>query len=164
MADDAFCPVEVAWSPGRVEQLRLHHAMGLSAAVSAELIGGVSRNAVISKRRRLGLVGANPLQSALRRMRTARRGAETKSSLRWQGPSNLRCEPLPDMDWPPPPDAQPRFLADKRSGQCAWPLGPAEAPADFRTRFCCAPTERRRSYCAAHQARAVVPPRPKDAS
>jgi GcrA cell cycle regulator len=43
------------WSNARVLLLVDHYRRGLSASESATLIGGVSKNAVISKRRRLGL-------------------------------------------------------------------------------------------------------------
>ncbi|MBV9511814.1 MAG: hypothetical protein JO303_16195, partial [Caulobacteraceae bacterium] len=52
------------WSPRRVEVLRRHHALGLSAGQSAELLGGVSRNAVICKRNRLGLAPAEAKPSS----------------------------------------------------------------------------------------------------
>ena len=155
------------WPPARVELLRLHHALGLSALVSARLIGGVSRNAVISKRRRLGLVGANPLQAMMRALGRASRAA-CGFSMSW-GPGRVvrhplerpgaarSSEPLPFMDWPAPPDARPSTLADREVGECAWPLGPAEEPGDHRTSFCCAPAKRGRPYCATHAERARRP-------
>ena len=151
--------------------LRLHHAIGLSAAVSAQLIGAVSRNAVISKRRRLGLIGANPLQAAIRFVRRASLACEPLSypSLgRFsrvppaRAESSIRREPLPLMEQPAPPNADPKTLAHRSRGECAWPLGPAEAPGDYRTLFCCAPVGPGRTYCPAHRARAftgqVLPP------
>jgi GcrA cell cycle regulator len=154
-------PADPGWSRVRTELLLAHYAMGLSAAVSALLIGGVSRNAVISKRRRLGLLGANPIQSALRASRCAGRTSEPRvrpaSSRPWLAPlgddeADRRREALPFMDRPAPADADPKTLAERSPGQCAWPLGPAEAPGDYRTLFCCAPVERGRGYCATHRA------------
>ena len=154
-------PVEPIWSQDRTELLRAHYTLGLSAAVSALLIGGVSRNAVISKRRRLGLLGANPLQSALRASRCARRNSEPRarpsSSRPWLTPlgddeADRRREALPFMDRPAPADADPKTLAERSPGQCAWPLGPAEEPGDYRTLFCCALVEGGRGYCATHRA------------
>jgi hypothetical protein len=163
MGADPATASEPVWSALRVEMLRLHHAMGLSAALSAQLIGDVSRNAVISKRRRLGLVGANPLQAALRAIRGAVRPAAcTSSKTRPSGLADaigrleLRCEPLPFMDWPPPAGAQPKSLAQRDPGECAWPLGPGESPGDYRTLFCCAPVDRGRVYCTEHRRRAFI--------
>ena len=155
--------IEPAWSPARTELLRLHHALGLSAAVSALLIGGVSRNAVISKRRRCGLLGANPLQSAMRTVRCmgwwddrpSRSTSPRRPISRFDDGAGVGREALPFMDWPAPADADPKTLANRSSGQCAWPLGPAEAMGDYRTLFCCAPVQQGRGYCAVHRARAL---------
>jgi hypothetical protein len=73
-----------------------------------------------------------------------------------EGDQDRHCEPLPFMDWPPPHDADPRTLACRNHGECAWPLGPAEAIADYRTLYCCAPVERGQSYCPAHRLRAYA--------
>jgi GcrA cell cycle regulator len=153
--------IEAAWSLARVDLLRLHFELGLSAKLSAELIGGVTRNAVISKRRRLGLMGANPLQTAMRLARRAVRIAlptprRPSSPAPGQSPppEPICCEPLPFMDWPAPAGARPKTLAEREQSECAWPLGPAEAPGDYRTLFCCAPAEAGRSYCTVHHLRA----------
>jgi hypothetical protein len=138
---------EEGWSPRRVALLREHHAFGLSAARSAELIGGVSRNAVISKRHRLGLI-------------SVRRAAETpcvkvRSADRLAGfhrPPLMRCEPLPNMDFALPADAMPKRLTERRVGECVWPIGDAEAEGDYLTLFCCAPVAARSSYCFSHAA------------
>ena len=151
-----FAPMEVrndaadVWSKARIACLRNHHSLGLTAAESARLLGGVTKNAVISKRRRLGLFGwreqpdADPAQTPVRRKRK-------RTTSVWVGPPPLPTEPLPDMDRPPPVDADPKPLADRGLFQCAWPLGPAEEPGDFRTLFCCAPVRGAGSYCACHR-------------
>jgi hypothetical protein len=63
---------------------------------------------------------------------------------------HLPVEALPPMDAPLPGCAHPKVLADHRSSECLWPLGPAEAPGDWRTLFCCAPVAARRRYCPDH--------------
>lgn len=162
--------IESGWSPARTKLLRLHFSLGVSAAVSARLIGGVSRNAVISKRRRLGLFGANPLRSLTRLVfgrappqvgtfSVPRRGVHPPCRVA-DAPA-IRREPLPFMDWPVPAGGDPKSLAERSPGECAWPLGPAERPGDFRTLFCCAPTKAGRSYCPDHHRRGrtqYIPP------
>jgi len=118
--------------------------MGLTAAQSADALGGVSRNAVLCKRLRLGLSArldapAGVLAGLL--------------DGRWYLPAEpppLPWHPLPDMDVAPPADARPSRLADKGRHACAWPLGPADVPGDYRTLYCCAPSARRRAYCPLH--------------
>ncbi|HEX4181143.1 MAG TPA: GcrA family cell cycle regulator [Caulobacteraceae bacterium] len=156
MSDEA---TPSAWTPVRVALLRLHHTLGLSAAASAELIGGMSRNAVISKRRRLGLIGATSRQAAPRISPCGGRPTRVPSLayLFWRSYETrhgFSRDPLPCMDAPAPPCADPKILADRGERECAWPLGPAETAGDYRTLFCCAPVERGRSFCAAHLARA----------
>jgi hypothetical protein len=140
------------WSPRRVALLRRHHGLGLTATQSADLLGGVTRNAVMSKRRRLGLEPQPPKVSVLNMWASSSRRRLALLFL-----PDFRTEPLPTMASDPPPGSDPKRLCDRRRGECAWPLGPAEAPGDYRTLFCCAPIDRggsRRAgaYCAHHRA------------
>jgi GcrA cell cycle regulator len=154
-------PADAGWSAARVALLDDHFNIGLTAAESAGLIGGVSKNAVISKRRRLGLVATvavgcsrDWMSDAVERRR-ARRPARGPSIFR--GPPPLPVHPLPDMEGPLPADSDPKVLTARRFGECAWPLGPAEAEGDNRTLFCCAPTQGVVPYCAVHSGRAYRP-------
>lgn len=136
------------WSPQRIELLRHHHTLGLSLSQSAEVLGGVTRNAVVSKRNRLGLAPqskvASPNLPAL----------PPYGRLGLVGCPEFRTEPLPAMDLPPPAAANPKRLSTRERGECAWPLGPAEQQGDYMTLFCCAPVEGRRPYCPDHAKRA----------
>jgi len=141
------------WTSERTTLLVEHYNVGLSAAESAKLIGGVSKNAVISKRRRLGLVatvfvGQRPDLS----VEPVRRASRTPCRTRLlRGPPPLPVEPLPDMEPSLPSDARPLRLTERRLGDCAWPIGPAAEAGDYRTLFCGAPRARGR-YCATHAA------------
>jgi hypothetical protein len=149
-----------SWTPARIALLVDHYHSGFSAAKSADLIGSVSKNTVVSKRRRLGLVatvaagcvpgaGAGALgEGAV----LARRRAERTRLFRVPPP--MRTTPLPDMDFPAPPDGNPRRLTERRFGECAWPLEPAEEPGGHLTLFCGAPAGVGAAYCAAHAAHA----------
>ncbi len=148
----------IVWTADRTALLVEHYNVGLSAAESAGLIGGVSKNSVISKRRRLGLVAtvfvgqrAETLADGVEQPR--RRHCRARL---FRCPPPLPVEPLPDMERDIPPEATPRRLTERRWVDCAWPLGPAETAGDYRTLFCCAPKVRGR-YCAAHAALAYRP-------
>jgi hypothetical protein len=133
------------WSAERIDQLCRHFALGLTAAESAVLIGGVTGNAVTSKRLRLGLcVRRTEPHSTLATMLAACRVRHPVE------PPRFLCDPLPAMDGALPPDARPSRLVDRRPGECAWPLGPTLDAADHNNLSCCAPIEGRRSYCPAH--------------
>ncbi|MDR3512375.1 MAG: GcrA family cell cycle regulator [Caulobacteraceae bacterium] len=143
------------WTEARVVLLVDHYRSGLSASESAGLIGGVSKNAVVSKRRRLGLlatIGPSPRDDCA--AAEERRRPRLSSPRLFRGPPPLPVSPLPQMDLPPPADADPKPLAARRTGRCAWPLGPAEEAGDYRTLFCGAPVKAGRGYCATHAARA----------
>jgi GcrA cell cycle regulator len=131
------------WTPTRIDMLHRHFAAGMTAAQSADALGGVSRNAVLCKRLRLGLSRSDAPAGALAMLLAGGRYLPTE-------PPPLPCHPLPDMDLEPPADARPSRLFDKGRHACAWPLGPAEEPGDYRTLYCGAPNARRRAYCQAH--------------
>lgn len=156
MSADGWDILQSGWTAERVAALVEHYRRGLSAAESAALIGGVSKNAVVSKRRRLGL-----LATAATGSRTATDRGPRLNDLgrirRLRCPPPLPTSPLPNMDGPPAPGANPKRLADRKFGECAWPLGPAHEPGDYRTLFCGAPTLGCGRYCESHAARAFRP-------
>ena len=142
MTDQSSWAQDRGWTPARIDMLYLHYALGMTAGQSAQVLGGVSGNAVQSKRMRLGLASKAPA-GAVSALFTGRR-------VRFSAVMSLCREPLPEMDFPTPPGARPSRLADRGSHECAWPLGPAEQPGDYRTLYCCAPTRRRSAYCPVH--------------
>jgi hypothetical protein len=146
----ANIPAPTRWSLERVDQLRHHYRLGLTAAESAALLGGVSKNAVISKRTRLGLTGG---RLVVRGPAEGRRGPQARP-WRWRPEPDFHCEPLPAMDGAAPVGACPKPLSQHRPGECLWPLGSVESPGDWRTLFCCAAVKDDRRYCEAHASRA----------
>jgi GcrA cell cycle regulator len=157
MSADGGDILQSGWTAERVAALVEHYRRGLSAAESAALIGGVSKNAVVSKRRRLGLLAT----IAMGVRSTAERGfprlAGPGRIRRLRCPPPLPTSPLPKMDGLLPPGANPKLLVERRFRDCAWPLGPAHEPGDYRTLFCGAPTLGCGRYCAVHAARAYRP-------
>jgi GcrA cell cycle regulator len=157
MSADGGDILQSGWTAERVAALVEHYRTGLSAAESAALIGGVSKNAVVSKRRRLGLLAS----VAMGARSAAGRGFPRLTGLgrirRLRCPPLLPTSPLPKMDGPRPPGANPKRLVERGFGDCAWPLGPAHEPGDYRTLFCGAPTLGCGRYCEAHAARAYRP-------
>jgi len=132
------------WTPDRVDMLYRHFAVGLTAGESADALGGVSRNAVICKRLRLGLT--------TRAVATCGDLAGLLAGRRYQptDPPPLPCQPLPDMGLTPPLGARPSLLSEKGRRDCSWPLGPACEPGDHQTLYCCAPRAGRGAYCPHH--------------
>ena len=122
------------WSLERERLLRNLWADGLSASQIAERLGGVSRNAVIGKARRLGL--------------TARTEAIWKST-RPVGRLNV-SRPRTQTAYTPPP--HPLVRPQSPESHCQWIEG--DVPGDWS--FCQERKRARSSYCAAHHARCYV--------
>ena len=144
-----FGPVAEGWTKERIALLHRHFMVGLTAAESAILLGGVSKNAVVAKRSRLGLVGFAKAEPTPEPVKPRQR----EPDVRLRREPRFRRVALPDMDGPLPPDAAPKPLAQHRRGECVWPLGAADQEGDWRTLFCCAPILAGRRYCPAHTAR-----------
>jgi hypothetical protein len=139
------------WPPTRVEQARrLYIGEGLSAqAVGRRL--KVSKNAVLALaqskgwRRRQGQTMHNLFAANLRRGRADE--AVRRPPRHPQPP-----EPAPDQSFARP-------WLTRRTGECRWPVGEPERPADQL--MCCAPVGGGGDYCPAH--RPHMSRRPRDA-
>ena len=161
---ETLCRLEDLWRDG--------HA---TAAIGHEL--GVSKNAVIGKVHRLGLParpspirGAVPLQSVPKptkpRVR-ARKPKEVVCSTTTQTPApppaQLPATPPPRPITPAPPvePVHPSLSLHSTWGpaeprNCCWPIG---EPGRIGFRFCGAPADASRPYCAEHCAVAYARPR-----
>jgi GcrA cell cycle regulator len=141
------------WTNERVEELRRLWGQGQTASRIAELLGGITRNAVIGKAHRLGLCGR---PSPIRREEGApRREAPARISPPpiAVGRSALDNGPaLPPVAEPPPPPplptasaGQPKTAHGGRS--CSWPVGDPKLPGFH---FCGDEAVAGRPYCASH--------------
>jgi GcrA cell cycle regulator len=156
------------WPEEMIEELKRLWESGYAAREIAEMIGAVSRNAVIGKAHRLGLE---------RRAATGGRRKRKPGHKRSRRPGPMlakrprpRPRPLPRPQPPPPPPPQPLLPADPgeprmrklslmalRDRYCRWPLGAFHERAML---FCAADSVEGRPYCAFHLEKAVVRPRP----
>lgn len=122
------------WTLERERELRQLWHEGLSASTIAERLGGVSRNSVISKARRLGLeartasVWKSPRARASKARMAAKASAKAVSS---------RSDPA---------------RSDPGISHCQWIEG--DVGGDWS--FCQERKRARSSYCAAHHARCYV--------
>lgn len=159
-ADIAQARKESGWTDTRTRVAFALYASGKSDAQVACLIGGVSRNAVIGKRNRAGvLLGTDPALAArpLAKFDNGGRAGKPRPpkpivvSL-----PKMRGEPLP----PHVDDAaisieQRRSLVQLDDSCCRWPVGDPGQPGFF---FCGAVAKRKgdafHPYCASHLRRA----------
>jgi GcrA cell cycle regulator len=153
----------MSWTDERIKKLKSLWADGLSASQVAAELGGVSRNAVISKLHRHGIAkrttgwGSRPGSTAPRPHRkptglTVRRSdLFERLSRRDHRARMLPREPIPEVDDSAIPRGQRRTLHELTGSTCRWPVGDPQLPGFF---FCGAAPASCSPYCAAHVARA----------
>jgi GcrA cell cycle regulator len=150
-----------------VELLKQLYAEGHAASHIAARIGGVTRNAVIGKAHRLGLLGTAPpkLKQSMRQRSRQKRSEQSKwrrhMSTRQNRVAELfEAEPVtqtePEIFIPVGQRKKLTELAD--IGECKWPIGDPREP-DFH--FCAGKQVRGLPYCDFHARRAFQPPQPQ---
>jgi GcrA cell cycle regulator len=163
-----------AWTQARVRHLRRLWSEGASATwIARELGGGISRNAVLGKIRRLDVAAARPHPRRSRRFVRLRNRTASHAI-----PDHLRASKPGNREWPFPawminaqrwadhapyvdnpgidadiPPAQRRSLLDLDRHTCRWPVGD---PGNRDFFFCGAPPLVGKPYCAEHCARAYA--------
>jgi GcrA cell cycle regulator len=138
------------WTDERVVQLRILWADGLSASQIAGAIGGVTRNAVIGKLSRLGMVGRERPMKAKKPVSAARRYQSPADEIsREEKARRQAARRLANMmGWKPPvfvsePPAESLHvsLLDLNPDSCRYPEG------DGPFLFCGRPRMAGSSYC-----------------
>jgi GcrA cell cycle regulator len=148
-----------AWTDERTAKLKELWPTGKSASVIAKEIGGLSRNAVIGKVRRLGL---EPRKNIIRK-KSERRGSWTppektevdKMLERHSRPPRFLTEPLPTE---PPRPAKLFKLVDLNEGQCRFPYGDGRKEPFG---FCGCKKLIGSQYCPGHHGLCTTGPQPR---
>ena len=140
------------WTNERVEELKRLWGQGQTASRIADLLGGVTRNAVIGKAHRLGLRGRpSPIRreenGAISRPAPAPR-ASVPASAKAELPAVevARSAPMPA---PAASHAaiQPKMTQGGGGRTCSWPVGDPKQPGFH---FCGGEAVPGRPYCASH--------------
>jgi GcrA cell cycle regulator len=136
-----------AWPEDKERRLRQLWAEGWSASQIAERIGGVSRNAVIGKLHRMGLVEAKRPGAK----RAPPRATKPKS-VTWQ-PKKPKAEDVPYREPPPDVPAEKRVKHnDLEAHHCRWPCGD---PKETDFGFCGEQKIPGQAYCRGHLEKAT---------
>ena len=158
----------VTWTDERLDLLKRLWCEGLSASqIAAEIGGGMTRNAVLGKSHRLGLV-----RKGSAGIRTPRPRKESSAPGKTQPAERpVRHEPQPmisiesqssheqhravslPMEAAPPPRSG-LTIMELREGMCRWPLGDPTTPA---FRYCGAHGVAGLPYCSHHAQIAYQP-------
>lgn len=119
------------WSPEQDEQLAELWAEGFSAGKIAEEMGK-TRNSIIGRSRRLNLEARETIYRKARRYsRGSSRHHSARRRLPWmsRGEGRARQTPPTPVDAVPAPTSETNVtLLDRRTGQCAWPIGDTDGP------------------------------------
>jgi len=146
------------WTDERVERLKTLIKEGYSSAVIAEYLGaGISRNAVIGKVHRMGLM-LHTRPDGERRMigRKSRKKSHKAQCLKTFRPPPivLKPEPIPVGPEPVVPEHERKGVVDLEAHDCRWPIGD---PKDRDFHFCNGKRLPGLAYCAHHARRAYRP-------
>jgi len=140
----------MSWTDEKVAKLKNLWGKGNTASQIAEIIGGISRNAVIGKAHRLNL-------SAKIKTRTAassenfNNSVESKSAKTRQGRRSKFKSLIIDKDFEP---ENPKQLEDLDENSCKWPIG---HPDEEKFYFCGRSSLKDFSYCKLHLLYAYQP-------
>ena len=146
----------MSWTEEKVAILRQYWGSGKSASEIAEMIGDMSRNAVIGKAHRLGLAGRpSPIKERKAKPKPVAQSAPAAAP---SSPAPApRPQPVADNVVELQPGGGATILA-LTERMCRWPHGDPKKPG---FRFCGKPVAEGSSYCSDHLKMAYQPPAPK---
>ena len=140
----------MSWNEEKVAKLKELWGKGNTASQIAEIIGGISRNAVIGKAHRLNLSAKIKTRSA-----TFNKNYENKSEIKnikiGRGRGNRFKSLLIEKDFEP---ENPKQLEELDDNSCKWPIG---HPDEKNFYFCGRSSLKDFSYCKLHLLYAYQP-------
>ena len=145
----------MSWTEEKVAKLKELWGKGNTASQIAEIIGGISRNAVIGKAHRLNL-------SAKIKTRTATssqnfdNGTNEKNTQSKRGRKNKFKSLIIEKDFEP---ENPKQLEELDENSCKWPIGHPDEKTFY---FCGRSSLKDFSYCKLHLLYAYQPKGKKD--
>ncbi len=145
----------MSWTEEKVAKLKELWGKGNTASQIAEIIGGISRNAVIGKAHRLNL-------SAKIKTRTATSNQNFETSLRDNNVKSKRGRKskfkslIIEKDFEP---ENPKQLEELEESLCKWPIGHPDEKSFY---FCGRSSLKDFSYCKLHLLYAYQPKGKKD--
>jgi len=140
----------MSWNEEKVEKLKELWGKGSTASQIAEIIGGISRNAVIGKAHRLNL------SSKIKTRNTSSsqnfdNSSEENSSKQRRGRKSKFQSLIIEKDFEP---ENPKKLEELDESSCKWPIGHPEEQSFY---FCGRSSLKDFSYCKLHLLYAYQP-------
>ena len=140
----------MSWNEEKVEKLKELWGKGSTASQIAEIIGGISRNAVIGKAHRLNLSSKIKTRNASSSQNFDNSSEENSSKQRRGRKSNFQSLII-EKDFEP---ENPKKLEELDESSCKWPIGHPEEQSFY---FCGRSSLKDFSYCKLHLLYAYQP-------
>ena len=140
----------MSWNEEKVKKLKELWGKGSTASQIAEIIGGISRNAVIGKAHRLNLSSKIKTRNASSSQNFDNSSEETSSKHRRDRKSKFQSLII-EKDFEP---ENPKKLEELDESSCKWPIG---HPEDQSFYFCGRSSLKDFSYCKLHLLYAYQP-------
>ena len=145
----------MSWTEGKVAKLKELWGKGNTASQIAEIIGGISRNAVIGKAHRLNLSAKIKTRSAIPNQKFDNASVAKDSKIRKGRRSKFKTLII-EKDFEP---ENPKQLEELTENCCKWPIG---HPNEKSFYFCGRSSLKDFSYCKLHLLYAYQPKGKKD--
>ena len=145
----------MSWTDEKVAKLKELWGKGNTASQIAEIIGGVSRNAVIGKAHRLNLSAKIKTRTAISN-ENFENSIENKNISSKRGRRNKFKSLIIEKDFEP---ENPKTLEELDESSCKWPIG---HPDEKNFYFCGRTSLKDFSYCKLHLLYAYQPKNKKD--
>ena len=143
----------MSWTPEKVEKLKELWGKGSTANEIAQILGGVTRNAVIGKAHRLNLSGK--IQTKKSSSLATNNNNESKNSRRTLRRGKFKSLII-EKDFEP---ENPKQLEELDENSCKWPIG---HPNENNFYFCGRTSLKDFSYCKLHLLYAFQPKNKKE--
>jgi GcrA cell cycle regulator len=140
----------MSWNEEKVEKLKELWGKGSTASQIAEIIGGISRNAVIGKAHRLNLSSKIKTRNSSSSQNFDNNSEENSSKQRRGRKSNFQSLII-EKDFEP---ENPKKLEELDENSCKWPVGHPEEQSFY---FCGRSSLKDFSYCKLHLLYAYQP-------
>ncbi len=140
----------MSWNEEKVEKLKKLWGKGSTASQIAEIIGGISRNAVIGKAHRLNLSSKIKTRNASS-SQNFDNSLEENSSKQRRGRKSKFQSLIIEKDFEP---ENPKKLEELDESSCKWPVGHPEEESFY---FCGRSSLKDFSYCKLHLLYAYQP-------
>ena len=140
----------MSWNDEKVAKLKDLWGKGNTASQIAEIIGGISRNAVIGKAHRLNLSAKLKARTSCKTQNTKNINDEIKDKSR-KGKRNRFRSLLIEKDFEP---EDPKQLEELDDNTCKWPIGHPDEKSFY---FCGRTSLKDFSYCKLHLLYAYQP-------